>query len=225
MFELLELDINSFKGTTVLSDTIIKFHFSYGCIYKEKFIYSSFIIKSVLVALLVTQGVHIRLVLSLLPHQLLDHLLPNVQVLLVSVALDELPRVCVDLLFAHLLRKQLGQILSVIVTLGSRLLLLPHRVEPVQQTLVDARRVHLWLSLSWPYLLRNLMGILLAGLSFQELLNIIYLLTLPLHLLLLQRIGLNVDNLLLLLLLHFSLLLEVEQLGEPIKLVLEVHVL
>ena len=150
--------------------------------------------------------------------------MPNVQVLLVSVALDELPRVCVDLLFAHLLRKQLGQILSVIVTLGSRLLL-PHRVEPVQQTLVDARRVHLWLSLSWPYLLRNLMGILLAGLSFQELLNIIYLLTLPLHLLLLQRIGLTVDNLLLLLLLHFSLLLEVEQLGEPIKLVLEVHVL
>lgn len=69
------------------------------------------------------------------------------------------------------------------------------------------------------------MGILLAGLSFQELLNIIYLLTLPLHLLLLQRIGLTVDNLLLLLLLHFSLLLEVEQLGEPIKLVLEVHVL
>ena len=140
-------------------------------IYKEKFIYSSFVILSVL-RVLVAEGVHIGLVFGLLPHHLLDHLLPNIQVLLVSMTLNQLPRIGVDLLFAHLLRKQLCQILSVIIILRSRLLLLLQRVKLVEKSLIDAR-VHLWMHLSRTYLFRHLMNSLTL-LPLQELLNIIY---------------------------------------------------
>ena len=159
-------------GTPLLILFLICVH-----IYKEKFIYSSFIIISVLMVL-VAEGVHIGLVFGLLPHQLLDHLLPNIQVLLVSMTLNQLPWVSVDLLFAHLLRKKLGQILSVVIILRSGLLLLLHRVKLVEQSLIDAR-VHLWLHLSWTYLFRHLINSL-ALLPLKELLNIIYfLLALP----------------------------------------------
>ena len=177
---------------------------------------------------LVAEGVHIGLVFGLLPHHLLDHLLPNIQVLLVSMTLNQLPWVSVDLLFAHFLRKKLGQILSVVIILRSGLLLLLHRVKLVEQSLIDAR-VHLWLHLSWTYLFRHLMNSL-ALLPLKELLNIIYfLLALPynigLYLLLLVRVRLDWLLLLLLLWVHFRLLLEIEELGETFKLVLEVHVL